>query len=148
MVQGSIGSSTGTTFLVWDVGGQEKIRPLWKTYTRNTDGIIFVLDCADYKNFDQARIGEDNLMINALLSLQILTLGCLKNLRAIQLNLNHNKCSSIDCPKNGPMLSSLNMGVFFWIPCIIHETYIKLMANIFLSRRMIFCFIQLLKSTP
>ena len=57
-VKGSIGSSAGTTFLVWDVGGQEKIRPLWRTYTRNTDGIIFVLDAADYRSFEQARIGE------------------------------------------------------------------------------------------
>ena len=56
-VKGSIGSSAGTTFLVWDVGGQEKTRPLWKTYTRNTDGIIFMLDSADYRSFDQARIG-------------------------------------------------------------------------------------------
>ena len=57
-VKGSIGSSAGSTFLVWDVGGQEKIRPLWRTYTRNTDGIIFVLDAADYRSFDQARSGE------------------------------------------------------------------------------------------
>ena len=49
--KGSIGGSAGSTFLVktkhyvcnsdtrlvkvWDVGGQEKIRPLWKTYTRS-----------------------------------------------------------------------------------------------------------------
>ena len=56
-VKGSLGGSTGATFLIWDVGGQEKIRPLWKTYTRNTDGIIFVLDASDYKSFEQARIG-------------------------------------------------------------------------------------------
>ena len=59
-VKGSIGSSAGTTFLVWDVGGQEKIRPLWRTYTRNSDGIIFVLDAADYRSFEQARVGELN----------------------------------------------------------------------------------------
>ena len=33
-VKGSLGGSKGATFLIWDVGGQEKIRPLWKTYTR------------------------------------------------------------------------------------------------------------------
>ncbi|TMS15268.1 ADP-ribosylation factor-like protein 4A [Larimichthys crocea] len=32
-------SKTNTTaFQVWDVGGQEKLRPLWKSYTRRTDG--------------------------------------------------------------------------------------------------------------
>ena len=36
---------------------QDKIRPLWRTYTRNTDAIIFVLDSADYRSFDQARAG-------------------------------------------------------------------------------------------
>ena len=69
-VKGSVGSSAGTTFLVWDVGGQEKIRPLWKTYTRNTDGIIFMLDSADYRSFDQARIGsQDIFSINTNLHL-------------------------------------------------------------------------------
>jgi len=34
-------------FTVWDVGGQDKIRPLWKHYYQNTAGIIFVVDSAD-----------------------------------------------------------------------------------------------------
>ena len=38
---------------------QDKIRPLWRTYTRNTDAIIFVLDSADYRSFDQARAGAE-----------------------------------------------------------------------------------------
>merc|ERR1712195_452377 len=29
-------------FTVWDVGGQDKIRPLWRHYYTNTEGIIFV----------------------------------------------------------------------------------------------------------
>eukprot|EP01084_Bolivina_argentea_P183966 317382_1 len=34
-------------FTVWDVGGQDKIRPLWKHYYQNTQGIIFVVDSND-----------------------------------------------------------------------------------------------------
>jgi len=34
-------------FTVWDVGGQEKLRPLWRHYFNNTDGLIFVVDCQD-----------------------------------------------------------------------------------------------------
>jgi len=34
-------------FTVWDVGGQDKIRPLWRHYYQNTDGIIFVVDSND-----------------------------------------------------------------------------------------------------
>jgi len=29
-------------FTVWDVGGQDKIRPLWRHYFQNTQGLIFV----------------------------------------------------------------------------------------------------------
>ena len=32
---------------VWDVGGQDKIRPLWRHYYQNTQGIIFVVDSND-----------------------------------------------------------------------------------------------------
>jgi hypothetical protein len=34
-------------FTVWDVGGQDKIRPLWRHYYQNTQGIIFVVDSND-----------------------------------------------------------------------------------------------------
>ena len=37
----------GVTFTVWDVGGQDKVRVLWKHYFRNTEGLIFVVDSAD-----------------------------------------------------------------------------------------------------
>eukprot|EP00483_Globobulimina_turgida_P002872 UN02877 len=39
-------------FTVWDVGGQDKIRPLWRHYYRNTQGIIFVVDSADRERID------------------------------------------------------------------------------------------------
>ena len=55
-VAGTVGRSAGLTFLVWDVSGQDKIRPLWRSYTRSTDGIIFVLDSADYRTLDEARL--------------------------------------------------------------------------------------------
>ena len=55
-VKGSIGRSAGLLFLVWDVGGQEMIRPLWRSYTRATDGIIFVLDSSDCKSIEAARL--------------------------------------------------------------------------------------------
>lgn len=29
-----VGKAKGVSFLVWDVGGQEKLRPLWRSYTR------------------------------------------------------------------------------------------------------------------
>lgn len=41
------------TFTVWDVGGQDKIRPLWKHYFNNTEGLVYVVDSSD-----RARIAE------------------------------------------------------------------------------------------
>ena len=35
------------TFTVWDVGGQEQIRRLWRHYYQGADGIIFVVDSND-----------------------------------------------------------------------------------------------------
>lgn len=32
---------------VWDVGGQDKLRPLWRHYFPNTDAVIFVVDSND-----------------------------------------------------------------------------------------------------
>eukprot|EP00475_Leptophrys_vorax_P041514 TRINITY_DN78276_c0_g1_i1.p1 TRINITY_DN78276_c0_g1~~TRINITY_DN78276_c0_g1_i1.p1 ORF type:complete len:201 (-),score=39.06 TRINITY_DN78276_c0_g1_i1:19-621(-) len=40
-------------FTVWDIGGQAKIRFIWKRYYDNASAVIFVVDSAD-----QARIGD------------------------------------------------------------------------------------------
>ena len=32
---------------IWDIGGQDRLRPLWRHYYENTNGIIFVIDSAD-----------------------------------------------------------------------------------------------------
>jgi ADP-ribosylation factor protein 1 len=42
-------------FTVWDVGGQEKLRPLWRHYFNNTDGLIYVVDSLDKDRVAKAR---------------------------------------------------------------------------------------------
>lgn len=37
------------------MGGQDKIRPLWRHYYTGTQGLIFVVDCADKERMDEAR---------------------------------------------------------------------------------------------
>lgn len=32
---------------MWDIGGQREIRPYWKNYYDNTDGLIYVVDSSD-----------------------------------------------------------------------------------------------------
>ncbi|KAM3863474.1 ADP-ribosylation factor-like protein 4D [Diretmus argenteus] len=45
-----------TSFQVWDVGGQEKLRPLWKSYTRRTDGLVFVVDAAETERMEESKV--------------------------------------------------------------------------------------------
>nr|XP_039255291.1 ADP-ribosylation factor 1-like [Styela clava] len=61
------------SFTVWDVGGQDKIRPLWRHYFQNTQGLIFVVDSNDRERLNEARdelkrmLSEDELRDAALL---------------------------------------------------------------------------------
>lgn len=41
-------------FTIWDAGGQDKIRILWKNYYHLTDGLIFVVDSNDRDRIDEA----------------------------------------------------------------------------------------------
>mmetsp|Transcript_50098 Transcript_50098/g.104275 ORF Transcript_50098/g.104275 Transcript_50098/m.104275 type:complete len:182 (-) Transcript_50098:232-777(-) len=43
------------SFTVWDVGGQDKIRPLWRHYYQNTQAVIYVVDSTDRDRIDTAR---------------------------------------------------------------------------------------------
>ncbi|GAA6071878.1 ADP-ribosylation factor-like protein 4C isoform X1 [Tachysurus ichikawai] len=49
------GAARGISCHVWDVGGQEKLRPLWKSYSRCTDGIVYVVDSVDAERLDEAK---------------------------------------------------------------------------------------------
>lgn len=42
-------------FNVWDVGGQDKIRPLWRHYYTGTQGLVFVVDSQDKERIDEAK---------------------------------------------------------------------------------------------
>ncbi|KAJ3612578.1 hypothetical protein NHX12_020849 [Muraenolepis orangiensis] len=42
-------------FTVWDVGGQDKIRPLWRHYFQNTQGLIFVVDSNDRERVAESK---------------------------------------------------------------------------------------------
>ena len=57
-----MGKSRNLSLLVWDVGGQEKTRPLWRPYTRATDGVIFVVDSCDMDRVEEARLELHRIM--------------------------------------------------------------------------------------
>merc|ERR1711872_788349 len=60
-------------FTVWDVGGQDKIRPLWRHYFQNTQGLIFVVDSNDRERISEAKdelhkmVSEDELKDSIIL---------------------------------------------------------------------------------
>lgn len=45
----------GLDMTIWDVGGQDKIRALWRYYFENTDALIYVVDSADPDRLGEAR---------------------------------------------------------------------------------------------
>lgn len=55
-VKGTTGSAKGKTFCLFDVPGQEKLRALWKTYTRKCDGILYIIDSADSDRFEESKL--------------------------------------------------------------------------------------------
>ncbi|GAB1607467.1 ADP-ribosylation factor-like [Argonauta hians] len=52
----------GLSFTVWDVGGQDKIRSLWKHYYQDVSCLLYVVDSAD-KN----RMAESRYELNSVL---------------------------------------------------------------------------------
>lgn len=55
------------TFTMWDIGGQDRIRKLWRHYYQGTDAIIFVVDSNDHD-----RIGEAAEELHKMLSDELL----------------------------------------------------------------------------
>lgn len=55
------------TFTVWDVAGKDRVRPVWRHYYENSDGLIFVVDSANRERVKDAaeelhKILDDDLM--------------------------------------------------------------------------------------
>lgn len=40
------------TLNIWDVGGQKSLRTYWKNYFESTDGLVWVVDCADSEKLE------------------------------------------------------------------------------------------------
>ncbi|XP_040502922.1 ADP-ribosylation factor-like protein 3 isoform X6 [Gallus gallus] len=49
--------SHGFKLNIWDIGGQRAVRPYWRKYLGSTDLLIYVIDSADQKRFEET--GQD-----------------------------------------------------------------------------------------
>eukprot|EP00759_Apiculatamorpha_spiralis_P028660 PhF_6_TR3116/c0_g1_i1/m.4538/K07944/ARL3; ADP-ribosylation factor-like protein 3 len=47
-------NSPGFKLNVWDIGGQRAIRPYWRNYYADTNGLVFVIDAADTNRLEEA----------------------------------------------------------------------------------------------
>ncbi len=47
---------------IWDVGGQDKLRPLWKYYFKNASIVIFVIDSSDRNRIYESEKELDYLL--------------------------------------------------------------------------------------
>merc|ERR1711918_200339 len=52
------------SFTVWDIGGQDKIRKLWRYYYQGSDGLIFVIDSSDRDRIEDAREELSKMLID------------------------------------------------------------------------------------
>lgn len=40
---------------IYDLGGQESFRPLWSDINERSNAIIYIVDCTDYKRFNESK---------------------------------------------------------------------------------------------
>lgn len=65
-------------FHVWDVGGQEKLRQLWKHYYDGANAIIYVIDSNDRERMNVAKGELDRLLRDPMLAGATLLVLCNK----------------------------------------------------------------------
>jgi GTPase SAR1 family protein len=52
---------------VWDIGGQKAIRPYWKNYYDNTDGLVYVVDSSDEERLAECSEELQSLLVEEAL---------------------------------------------------------------------------------
>lgn len=40
---------------MWDVGGQDRLRPLWRHYYPKTNALVYVIDSSDTERFEESK---------------------------------------------------------------------------------------------
>lgn len=63
-VKGKLGKSKNVNFTIWDVGGQDRVRPLWRTYAKGAEAIMFVIDSADQETLEESKTELSQIILN------------------------------------------------------------------------------------
>ncbi|KAN0025561.1 hypothetical protein ACTFIU_001838 [Dictyostelium citrinum] len=81
---------------IFDVGGQNKIRALWKHYYHGSNAVIFVVDSTDRERIDEVKEEIDNLLIQ-------------DELKGVQLLIFANKQDMNNAMNTAEIVNSLNL---------------------------------------
>jgi hypothetical protein len=57
-VPASLPPSPGCWPQIWDLGGQQGLRPFWATYFKKTDAVVMVVDSTDRARVGVAKVRE------------------------------------------------------------------------------------------
>ena len=58
----------GTQVIMWDLGGQVKMRKIWEKYYSEANAVIFVIDSSDVERFQEAKLSFDSVCDHEILS--------------------------------------------------------------------------------
>ncbi|KAF7689520.1 ADP-ribosylation factor-like protein 11 [Silurus meridionalis] len=51
-----------TVLTVWDIGGQESLRPNWRYYLEGCSALVFVVDASDSTRMEEAKLALKNVL--------------------------------------------------------------------------------------
>ncbi|CEG37375.1 1-family small gtpase [Plasmopara halstedii] len=54
--------------IFWDLGGQERLRAIWNKYYSESHGVVFVIDSANERRFQEAKVTLHAMLANPELS--------------------------------------------------------------------------------
>jgi ADP-ribosylation factor related protein 1 len=58
----------GNTVVIWDLGGQQKMRSIWDRYYDEANCVVFIVDSADVGRLEEAKLAYDSVINNDRLS--------------------------------------------------------------------------------
>uniref|UniRef100_A0A0N5B264 ADP-ribosylation factor n=1 Tax=Strongyloides papillosus TaxID=174720 RepID=A0A0N5B264_STREA len=58
------GFAKGHNFTLWDVGGHQRLRPLWRTYIKAASALIFVIDTSNKNRFEEAKDELETILVS------------------------------------------------------------------------------------
>ncbi len=58
----------GAQIIMWDLGGQLKMRTIWERYYSEANGVIFVVDAADPARLQEARVAYEQVCASPMLA--------------------------------------------------------------------------------